>query len=43
MATSEMGKTYTAYHVETEAHGGILANGAQAETYIDDSQPPRLR
>jgi hypothetical protein len=33
---SEMGKTYTVYHIETEAHEIILANGAPAETFIDN-------
>jgi hypothetical protein len=33
---SEMGETYTVYHVETEEHEIILANGAPAETFIDN-------
>nr|WP_240661606.1 Hint domain-containing protein [Nioella ostreopsis] len=33
---AEMGQTYTVYHVETEAHEIILANGAPAETFIDN-------
>jgi hypothetical protein len=33
---SEMGDTYTVYHIETEAHEIILANGAPAETFIDN-------
>ena len=33
---SEMGATYTVYHIETEAHEIILANGAPAETFIDN-------
>ena len=33
---AEMGKTYTVYHIETEAHEIILANGAPAETFIDN-------
>ena len=33
---SEMQQTYTVYHVETEAHEIILANGASAETFIDN-------
>ncbi|WP_127561004.1 Hint domain-containing protein [Nioella ostreopsis] len=33
---AEMGETYTVYHVETEAHEVILANGAPAETFIDN-------
>jgi len=32
----EMGETYTVYHIETEAHEIILANGAPAETFIDN-------
>ena len=33
---SEFGKEYTVYHVETERHEIILANGAPAETFIDN-------
>ncbi|MGI3186294.1 Hint domain-containing protein [Nioella aestuarii] len=33
---SEMGESYTVYHVETEEHEIILANGAPAETFIDN-------
>jgi hypothetical protein len=33
---AEMGETYTVYHIETEAHEIILANGAPAETFIDN-------
>ena len=33
---AEMGDTYTVYHIETEAHEIILANGAHAETFIDN-------
>ncbi len=33
---SEMGNSYTVYHIETEAHEIILANGAPAETFIDN-------
>ena len=33
---AEMGETYTVYHVETVAHEVILANGAPAETFIDN-------
>jgi hypothetical protein len=33
---SEMGKSYTVYHIETEKHEIILANGAPAETFIDN-------
>ena len=32
---AEMGESYTVYHIETEAHEIILANGAATETYID--------
>ena len=31
----EMGDSYMVYHIETEAHEIILANGAATETYID--------
>ena len=33
---SEFGESYTVYHVETEDHEIILANGAPAETFIDN-------
>ena len=33
---SEMGESYTVYHIETEEHEIILANGAPAETFIDN-------
>ncbi len=33
---SEMGDSYTVYHIETEEHEIILANGAPAETFIDN-------
>ena len=33
---SEMGETYTVYHIETDEHEIILANGAPAETFIDN-------
>ena len=33
---SEFGDSYTVYHVETEAHEIILANGAPAETFVDN-------
>jgi len=32
----EMGEAFTVYHIETEAHEIILANGAPAETFIDN-------
>lgn len=32
---SELGNTYTVYHIETENHDLILAAGAAAETFID--------
>ena len=32
---SELDDTVTYYHVETEAHDAILANGAAAETFVD--------
>ncbi|WP_127562709.1 Hint domain-containing protein [Nioella ostreopsis] len=33
---AEMGETYTVFHIETEEHEIILANGAPAETFIDN-------
>ena len=33
---AEMGERYTVYHIETENHEIILANGAPAETFIDN-------
>lgn len=33
--TEEMGEIYTVYHIETENHEVILAEGTAAETYID--------
>ncbi|MGI3186296.1 Hint domain-containing protein [Nioella aestuarii] len=33
---AEMGETYPVYHIETEEHEIILANGAPAETFIDN-------
>ena len=33
---SEFGEGYTVYHVEKERHEIILANGAPAETFIDN-------
>lgn len=33
---AEMGESYTVYHIETETHEIILANGAPAETFIDN-------
>ena len=35
MASSELAQSVTYYHVETEAHDEILAEGAPAETYVD--------
>jgi len=32
---ADLPKRFTVYHVETEAHDAILANGAVAETFID--------
>jgi hypothetical protein len=32
---AEMPPTFTYYHVETEAHNIILANGAKTETFVD--------
>lgn len=33
---AEFGKSFTVYHVETELHDIILANGAASETFIDN-------
>ena len=33
---AEFGGDYTVYHVETEAHGVLVANGAPAESFIDN-------
>lgn len=33
---SQMGEKFVVYHIETEAHEIILANGAPAETFIDN-------
>ena len=33
---TEFGDSYTVYHVETEAHEIIFANGAPAETFVDN-------
>ena len=33
---AEMSDSFTVYHVETEAHEIIMANGAPAETFIDN-------
>ena len=33
---AEMGERYTVYHIETDAHEIILANGTPAETFIDN-------
>ncbi|WP_164744686.1 Hint domain-containing protein [Nioella ostreopsis] len=33
---ADMGETYTVYHIETEEHEIILANGARTETFIDN-------
>ena len=33
---SELGDSYTVYHVETETHEIVLANGAPAETFVDN-------
>ncbi len=32
----DCGETYTVYHIETEAHELVLANGMEAETFIDN-------
>ena len=33
---AEMGEAYTVYHIETDEHEIIIANGAPAETFIDN-------
>jgi len=33
----KLGPSYTVYHIETEAHEIILANGASAEAFIDNA------
>ena len=33
---SEYDESYTVYHVETEAHEIIFANGAPSETFVDN-------
>ena len=33
---SEFGEKYTVYHVETDAHEIVLANGAPAESFVDN-------
>ena len=33
---SEFGDSYTVYHLETENHEVVMANGAPAETFIDN-------
>ena len=33
---SEFGESYTVYHVETDVHEIILANGAPTETFVDN-------
>ena len=32
---AEMPSEFTYYHIETEAHDAVLANGAVAETFVD--------
>ena len=33
---SELGDSYTVYHVETEDHEIVIANGAPSETFVDN-------
>ena len=33
---SEFGESYTVYHVETDVHEIVLANGAPTETFVDN-------
>lgn len=35
MTAAELGATFQVYHIETERHDAILAEGVPAETYID--------
>ena len=37
VSKQDLGDSYTVYHIETEAHEIIIANGAATETYIDHS------
>ena len=34
---SEFGENFTVFHVETDAHEIILANGAPTETFVDNA------
>ena len=34
---SELGMRYTVYHLEADAHEVVLANGAPAETFVDNA------
>ena len=34
---SDFGEGYTVYHLETDAHEVVLANGAPAETFVDNA------
>lgn len=36
MTTEELGARYTVFHVETELHEAVLAEGVPAETFIDN-------
>lgn len=36
IARTDLGETFTVYHVETEEHEVIVANGAATETFIDN-------
>lgn len=40
--TSEMPTAFTYYHIETEHHDAILANGAPSETFIDVASRTRF-
>ena len=38
ISKQDLGDSYTVYHIETETHEIILANGAETETYIDHAK-----
>ena len=37
VSLSELGEGYTVYHLEADAHEVVLANGAPAETFVDNA------
>jgi hypothetical protein len=36
MSARELGETFTVFHIETDAHDVVLAEGVPAETFIDN-------